>query len=113
MSAFGPVVLSLAVCFVLLLAVLQVVFEPRRRRLVLDALAGHSGWLPGSEIARQTGLRAAWITLVAMEDIGLLERRPFGDPAGRDRGFLPRVQYRLTGQGRRAAASPAWKTAVS
>lgn len=103
MSLLAVIVLA-AISATVALGVLQVVLEPRRRRRVLWALQRNKDWMFGLDIARQTSVWAVYVTLAALEDQGLVERQTIDDPAGPDRGFLPRTRYRLTDQGRIAAA---------
>lgn len=99
------VVLLVLGSFVALAAFMAFV-EPKRRRRVLRNLRLNGDWTYGRDVSRQSGVPFVYVTLAALEDEGLVERRTDepreGD--GPDRGFLPLTRYRLTEKGRAAAA---------
>jgi DNA-binding PadR family transcriptional regulator len=82
---------------------LCIVFEPSRKRRVLESLRNHPGWTSGLELSKRAKVRAVYVTLASLEDEGLIERQTEEKPAESDRFFLPRSCYRLTDGGRAAS----------
>lgn len=107
MSTLGNWFIILSVSAPVLLAIAYLALEPGRKRRVLTALGRDDGWMRGLDVARQAGVWVTYVTLASLEEEGLVERQTFDDPAGPDRGFLPRTRYRLTDKGRTAAAKKA------
>lgn len=103
MFSFGTVFVIALIALPIVMTVLHVIYEPRRKRDILLSLSRQKDWMFGRDISRQTGVRVAYVTLASLEDAGLVERQTFDDPGGMDRGFLPRTRYRLTDNGRAAA----------